>query len=168
MKSKSNHNNQQNTFVSYDPSFSKDIGKDYSYSIIAKTDAHEGPVYFKSTNELYFTTVPQNVNTPLEGYKKVSIKGARFIRFINVELMDSRASTFLSGHIPTADYLYRFKILESNLCRFCSSEIESISHLLLHCPCFVLQRHALRSLSLDSFNIFPPSFEPVQKKAERC
>lgn len=62
------------TFISYHKSFKAVIGNEYNYQTLVETDAHEGPVYVRKTNELYFTTVPIAVNTPIDGFKKVSIK----------------------------------------------------------------------------------------------
>ncbi|MDC8003957.1 SMP-30/gluconolactonase/LRE family protein [Aureisphaera galaxeae] len=64
----------QPTYISYHKDFQRVIGDHYSYKTLVKTNAHEGPVYFRNTNELYFTTVPETINIPIEGYKKVSIK----------------------------------------------------------------------------------------------
>ncbi|WP_340200874.1 SMP-30/gluconolactonase/LRE family protein [Ascidiimonas sp. W6] len=66
--------NLANTFISYHKSFKEVLGNQYSYQVLVETNAHEGPVYFKESNELYFTTVPESVNIPIEGFKNVSIK----------------------------------------------------------------------------------------------
>jgi gluconolactonase len=39
-----------------------------------KTDAHEGPVYVRDQNALFFTTVPRTLGVPLPGWKEVSIR----------------------------------------------------------------------------------------------
>lgn len=66
--------NLKSTFISYHKSFKAVLGKRYNYRTLVKTNAHEGPVYFRKNNELYFTTVPESINTPIDGFKKVSIK----------------------------------------------------------------------------------------------
>ena len=62
------------SFVVYQEDFYNVLGKNYDYRILVETNAHEGPVYFKESNELYFTTVPEPIKTPIQGFKKVSIK----------------------------------------------------------------------------------------------
>ncbi len=41
---------------------------------LVDTNAHEGPVYVKGENAVYFTTVPVDVNIPIEGYKNVLVQ----------------------------------------------------------------------------------------------
>ncbi|MDH7448182.1 SMP-30/gluconolactonase/LRE family protein [Aquimarina sp. 2201CG14-23] len=62
------------TFISYHKNFSSVIGNQYNYQTLVETNAHEGPVYFRETNELYYTAVPESINAPIEGSKKVSIQ----------------------------------------------------------------------------------------------
>ncbi|MBL4703237.1 MAG: SMP-30/gluconolactonase/LRE family protein, partial [Flavobacteriales bacterium] len=61
------------TYVAYHKDFATVIGDNYDYCVLVETNAHEGPVYFRESNELYFTTLPVPVNIPIEGYKRVSI-----------------------------------------------------------------------------------------------
>ena len=49
------------------------LGPNPQLEQVVATDAHEGPVYVKKQNTLYFTTVPQNTNVPQPGYKTVAI-----------------------------------------------------------------------------------------------
>lgn len=62
------------TLVWYQPEFAAVIGENYSYSTLVEVNAHEGPVYFRETNELYFTTVPNSTNIPIQGYKQIAIQ----------------------------------------------------------------------------------------------
>jgi gluconolactonase len=46
-------------FVAHAPEFNEVTGEDPTLSLLARVDAHEGPVYFADENALYFTTVPR-------------------------------------------------------------------------------------------------------------
>ncbi len=60
-------------FIIYSDEFLEVLGPDPRLEKVVDTGAHEGPVYVKAQNTLYFTTVPRNVNTPSPGYKSVAI-----------------------------------------------------------------------------------------------
>ena len=72
------------TYISYHTDFDAVIGSHYSHRKLVETNAHEGPVYSQAKNELFFTTLPEEVKVPigvlpfedvtLKDYKKVSIK----------------------------------------------------------------------------------------------
>jgi gluconolactonase len=61
-------------FISYSKEFDDVIGNDPRFYTVIETNAHEGPVYVKEENALYFTTVPADSNIPLHGFKEVEIK----------------------------------------------------------------------------------------------
>jgi gluconolactonase len=61
-------------FVVYSEEFYAVIGNDPRFYTVIETNAHEGPVYVKEENALYFTTVPESSNIPLQGWKQVAIK----------------------------------------------------------------------------------------------
>jgi gluconolactonase len=60
-------------FIIYSEEFLDVLGPNPRLEQVVATNAHEGPVYVKTQNSLYFTTVPQNVNVPSPGYKAVAI-----------------------------------------------------------------------------------------------
>ena len=62
------------TLIKYNDGFDAVIGSNYSYYTVAETDAHEGPVYFHDTNELYFTSNRMDSNTPNVNSYKVAIR----------------------------------------------------------------------------------------------
>ncbi len=64
--------------MQYAGSFEDVRGPDYAYWVVAETDAHEGPVYVRDTNELYFTSVPAGTNIPITGFKEVAIRKVCF------------------------------------------------------------------------------------------
>lgn len=41
---------------------------------VVETNAHEGPVYVAKEEAIYFTTVPDDVSIPIEGFKNVAIR----------------------------------------------------------------------------------------------
>lgn len=61
-------------FICYSKEFNEVIGDDPQFYTVIETNAHEGPVYVKDENALYFTTVPADSNIPLQGFKEVAIK----------------------------------------------------------------------------------------------
>lgn len=61
-------------FIAYSEEFYDVIGSDPQFYTVIETDAHEGPVYVKNENTLYFTTVPESSNIPVAGSKQVDIK----------------------------------------------------------------------------------------------
>lgn len=72
----SNSNSQvvNGHFVVYSEEFYEVIGDDPQFYKVIETNAHEGPVYVKDEQALYFTTVPEPSNIPLSGFKHVAIK----------------------------------------------------------------------------------------------
>ncbi|XP_054161224.1 uncharacterized protein LOC128959306 [Oppia nitens] len=57
-----------------------------------------------------------------------------------VSLPNFELSQILSGHSYSLQYLYRFKIKESNICGCDKVTVQSIEHLLFYCHYFVLER----------------------------
>lgn len=71
----SNSENKTNGhFISYSKEFDEVTGHDPKFYTVIETNAHEGPVYVKDEDALYFTTVPADSNIPLQGFKEVAIK----------------------------------------------------------------------------------------------
>lgn len=68
---------QKGPFVYYSPEFAAVTGPNPQLELLLETDAHEGPVYVKEQNALYFTTVPRTINTPIQGWKEVSVNCLR-------------------------------------------------------------------------------------------
>ncbi len=60
-------------FVIYSDAFLDVLGPDPGYETVANVNAHEGPVYVRGENALYFTTVPVTTNIPSFGDKNVAI-----------------------------------------------------------------------------------------------
>ena len=60
-------------FVLYSEEFRAVLGEHPRLAELVATDAHEGPVYVAALDALFFTTVPREVNVPLQGFKEVSI-----------------------------------------------------------------------------------------------
>ncbi|HEY6333396.1 MAG TPA: SMP-30/gluconolactonase/LRE family protein [Blastocatellia bacterium] len=67
-------------FIVYSDEFLGVLGTDPHLDKVIDTDAHEGPVYVRRQNTLYFTTVPKNVSVPSPGYKTVAISKVDFNR----------------------------------------------------------------------------------------
>src|SRR5579872_3109526 len=65
-------------FIVYSDEFLEVTGPHPTLEKVVETNAHEGPVYVKKRNTLYFTTVPQNINVPSPGYKTVAISKLDF------------------------------------------------------------------------------------------
>ena len=63
----------QGPFVIYSEEFLEVLGADPSLENLVETNAHEGPVYVRHQDALYFTTVPASVGVPLSGWKEVQI-----------------------------------------------------------------------------------------------
>src|SRR2546427_2864249 len=61
-------------FLSYSEQFCEVMGDNPQFYTVIETNAHEGPVYVKQENALYFTTLPANSNIPLALSKEVAIK----------------------------------------------------------------------------------------------
>lgn len=61
-------------FEVYDPECDALLGGTARLTLVAETDAHEGPVYVPGEDALYFTTLPQPRNTPTPGTPHAVIK----------------------------------------------------------------------------------------------
>lgn len=61
-------------FVVYSEEFLSVLGDDPRLEELVATDAHEGPVYVRALDALFFTTVPRTMNVPITGFKEVSIR----------------------------------------------------------------------------------------------
>src|SRR5437868_3948665 len=72
--SHSNRKADNGHFIVYSEEFYEVLGTDPQFYTVIETNAHEGPVYVKDENALYFTTVPENSSIPLSGFKQVAIK----------------------------------------------------------------------------------------------
>jgi gluconolactonase len=59
--------------VIYSEAFLDVLGPDPGYETVANVNAHEGPVYVRGENALYFTTLPVTTNIPAFGDKNVAI-----------------------------------------------------------------------------------------------
>jgi gluconolactonase len=64
----------QGPFVIYTEEFLDVLGDDPRLEELVKTDAHEGPVYVRDQDALFFTTVPRTIGVPLQGWREVSIR----------------------------------------------------------------------------------------------
>jgi gluconolactonase len=60
-------------FVIYSDAFLDVLGPDPGYETVASVNGHEGPVYVRGENALYFTTLPVTTNIPAFGDKNVAI-----------------------------------------------------------------------------------------------
>ena len=60
-------------FVIYSDAFLDVLGPQPGYETVANVNAHEGPVYVRGENALYFTTVPVTTNIPSFGDRNVAI-----------------------------------------------------------------------------------------------
>ena len=61
-------------FEVYDPEFEAVLGRYARLALVAETDAHEGPVYVRGEDALYFTTVPRAPGGPARGAPRAVIK----------------------------------------------------------------------------------------------
>lgn len=68
------------TFESHDPEFRDVLGVAPRLQHVVSTDAHEGPVYVRSEDALYFTSVPRRNHdgVPTVSIKRLWLDGARF------------------------------------------------------------------------------------------
>lgn len=78
-------------FLAYSEEFYGVVGGDPQFYTVIETNAHEGPVYVKDENTLYFTTTPVSSNIPIAGSKQVAIK--RISLNSNQFPLDSEAAT---------------------------------------------------------------------------
>jgi gluconolactonase len=69
-------------FVSHDAEFLAVLGSAPRLARVARTDAHEGPVYVAEEDALYFTTLPRPGDVPAPGpsvsIKRIALDGERF------------------------------------------------------------------------------------------
>lgn len=61
-------------FVAYTDEFYEALGQAPRLVKVVETDAHEGPVYVRAEDALYFTTLPKPTDVPLPGFRQVAIK----------------------------------------------------------------------------------------------
>ena len=61
-------------FVAYADEFYEVLGDTPRLVKVVETDAHEGPVYVRDEDALYFTTLPKPTEVPLPGFRHVAIK----------------------------------------------------------------------------------------------
>lgn len=60
-------------YIQYASAFADVLGPDPQFEVIPGIPAHEGPVYVRDENALYFTTVPATTNVPAFGDRNVAI-----------------------------------------------------------------------------------------------
>jgi gluconolactonase len=69
-------------FEVYDPGFEAVLGGSSDLSLVAETDAHEGPVYVPDQDALYFTTVPRAAGlaaaAPRAVIRRLALAGCSF------------------------------------------------------------------------------------------
>lgn len=75
-------------FVIYSDAFLDVLGPDPAYETVANVNAHEGPVYVRGENALYFTTVPVTTNIPAFGDRNVAIG--------RLDVASGKVSTFVN------------------------------------------------------------------------
>ena len=61
-------------FEAYGPEGAALLGGHTRLTLVAETDAHEGPVYVPGEDALYFTTLPRTQDTPAPGTPHAVIK----------------------------------------------------------------------------------------------
>jgi gluconolactonase len=61
-------------FIAVDPVFAAVTGDAPRLACVARTDAHEGPVYVPDEDALYFTTLPRSEGVPAAGLPRVDVK----------------------------------------------------------------------------------------------
>lgn len=66
--------NLDSRFIAHTDAFLSVLGDSPRFYTVIETNAHEGPVYVKAEDALYFTTVPAASNIPLGGFKRVAIR----------------------------------------------------------------------------------------------
>jgi gluconolactonase len=72
--SNSNSKTINGHFLAYSEEFREVVGSDPQFYTVIETNAHEGPVYVRDEQALYFTTRPADSNIPFQGFKEVAIK----------------------------------------------------------------------------------------------
>ena len=70
-------------FLTHDAAFGAVLGDAARLARVLSADAHEGPVYIRDEDALYFTTLPQPGQVPIPGHPRVRVKqlaldGTRF------------------------------------------------------------------------------------------
>jgi gluconolactonase len=60
-------------FAAHDPAFADVVGDEPSLELVARTDAHEGPVYVAAEHAFYFTSLPRRI----DGAPRVEIRRLR-------------------------------------------------------------------------------------------
>lgn len=61
------------------------------------------------------------------------------------KVVDYHLTQFLSNHGCFRGYLFRFHLVDSDRCLFCSDAVESAEHVLMHCSRFTAERELLES-----------------------
>ena len=79
-------------FEVYDPEFEAVLGRYARLALVAETDAHEGPVYVRGEDALYFTTVPRAPGGPARGAPRAVIKRLA-LNGLNLPATPARLST---------------------------------------------------------------------------
>src|SRR5204862_8225923 len=74
----SNRTSRSNTnhdhFLAHAEEFYEVVGRAPRFYNVIETNAHEGPVYVRDEQALYFTTTPVSSNIPIAGSKEVAIR----------------------------------------------------------------------------------------------
>jgi gluconolactonase len=83
------HPKSDSHFIIYSDAFLDVIGSDPGYETIPDINAHEGPVYVRDENAVYFTTVPVTTNIPSFGDRNVAIK--------RLDVASGKVSTFVAA-----------------------------------------------------------------------
>jgi len=76
----------------YDPEFEAVLGRYSRLALVAETDAHEGPVYVRGEDALYFTTVPRVPGGTAQGAPRAVIKRLA-LNGLNLPATPARLST---------------------------------------------------------------------------
>lgn len=63
------------------------------------------------------------------------------------KVLDYHITQFLTEHGCFRGYLYRFHHVDSAMCLFCTHEVESAEHILLHCSRFTAEKDQLETLT---------------------
>ena len=82
------HPKSDSHFIIYSDAFLDVIGPNPGYETIPNVNAHEGPVYVRDENALYFTTVPVTTNIPAFGDRNVAIG--------RLDVASGKVSTFVA------------------------------------------------------------------------
>ena len=94
-------------FEVYDAEFEVVLGRYARLALVAETDAHEGPVYIRGEDALYFTTVPRAPGGPARGAPRAVIKRLA-LNGLNLPATPARLSTVPAPvYMPNAAQLAR-------------------------------------------------------------